>query len=202
MRVEDVGIIKTIELPDSFGRGEIQMGGMGENWRRQFQPRDKKDADDVSIVSFYRGSPAANDDAAPFRFLLRQPPAIVYSSMKNRAGQTSQCSDVIRELEGVLGQCGNNQVANEETGFGGPRFHLEKLETISVGGKNVLSACGYFHDMDFRPQAYFAGLFLDAQPDSPQCFVEEFIFEAQTRPLFDKYYPSFEKAIASIEWKN
>lgn len=201
MRVEEIGSIKYIELPDSFARGEVQMGGMGQNWRRIFQPRDKKDADDASIVAFYRGAPASAEDAAPFRHLLKQPPSLLFSTISMGNGAQQHNFELIRELESILGQCGNNQIANIETGVQGPRFCLEKLETILVSGKNVLALSGFFHDMDLHPQAFLRGLFFDAQPESTDCIVEELIFEAQTRILYDKYSPAFEKSLSTICWR-
>ncbi|MBA3858812.1 MAG: hypothetical protein C0507_18060 [Cyanobacteria bacterium PR.3.49] len=199
VRVEEIGSL-SIELPDSFARGEVQMGGMGHNWRRVFQPRDKNDADDVSIVSFYRGSPAALEDAAVLRSLIKQPPAVIFAGTRSDCCSQPHVAELVRKLEPILGQCGNNQIANQETGVAGPRFFLEKLETISLDGRAVLSASGYFHDMELHPQAYFSGLFFDAQPESPHCCVEELVFEAQTRSLYDKYYPSFKQAVSTVRW--
>lgn len=199
VRVEEIGSLN-FELPDSFARGEVQMGGMGHNWRRVFQPRDKDDADDVSIISFYRGSPTAQEDAAAFRSLLKVPPANVFDGSHPDCCSQPHMFELVRKLEPILGQCGNNQIANTEVGVSGPRFFLETLKTIAVAGRTVLVASGYFHDMELHPQAYFSGLFFDAQPDCTNCCIEEFVFEAQSRSLYDKYYSSFEKAISTIRW--
>lgn len=50
------------------------------------------------------------------------------------------------------------------------------------------------------PKLKLIGLFVDAKPDKRECIVEELIFEAQTRELYEKYRGGFEKSLTSIEW--
>jgi hypothetical protein len=51
-----------------------------------------------------------------------------------------------------------------------------------------------------QPQAYYCGLFVDSDPEREDCVIEELVFEAQTKELYEKYRSSFEKALATIQW--
>ncbi|MCC7531290.1 MAG: hypothetical protein IT342_22480 [Candidatus Melainabacteria bacterium] len=87
MRV-DLGTIKSINLPDAFMKGEVLFGGMGQNWRKTFHPREKKDAQDVTITSMFRGSPTLELDGRTFRTLLRQPAGVIFSADKDTKIET------------------------------------------------------------------------------------------------------------------
>ncbi len=200
MRV-DLGTIKSINLPDAFTKGEVLFGGMGQNWRKTFHPREKKDAQDVAITSMFRGSPTLESDGRAFRTLLRQPAGVIFSADKDTEIETHpQAEKIVNALADALGNAGNNQLTNQETGFGGPRFYLQKMETLELNKRKVLAVYGVFHDREMKPQNYFIGLFVDAKPDKKECNVEELIFEAQTRELYEKYRGGFEKSLTSIEW--
>ncbi len=200
MRV-DLGTIKSINLPDSFAKGEVLFGGMGQNWRKTFHPREKKDAQDVAITSMFRGSPTLESDAITFRTLLRQPPGVIFSADENAESKMHpQAKHIVNALADALGNAGNNQLTNAETGFGGPRFYLQRMETLELNKKKVLAVYGVFHNSEMKPQNYYVGLFVDSRPDKKECVVEELVFEAQTRELYEKYRGSFEKSLTTIQW--
>lgn len=200
MRV-DLGTIKSINLPDSFTKGEVLFGGMGQNWRKTFHPREKKDAQDVAITSMFRGSPTLDSDGKAFRTLLRQPPVLIFSADSKAKNEIHpQAKKIVNALADAIGHAGNNQLTNPETGLGGPRFYLQRMETLELNKKRVLAVYGVFHDSEMKPQNYFVGLFVDAKPDKKECFVEELIFEAETRELYEKYHDSFEKSLTTIQW--
>ncbi len=200
MRV-DLGTIKSINLPDSFAKGEVLFGGMGQNWRKTFHPREKKDAQDVAITSMFRGCPTSEPDGITFRTLLRQPAGVIFSADRNaKIEMHPQAKNIINALTDALGNAGNNQLTNSETGFGGPRFYLQRMETLELNKKKVLAVYGVFHNSQMKPQNYYVGLFVDARPDKKECVVEELIFEAQTSELYEKYRGSFEKSLSTIEW--
>jgi len=200
MRV-DLGTIKSINLPDSFAKGEVLFGGMGQNWRKSFHPREKKDARAVAITSMFRGSPTLDSDGRTFRTLLRQPPSLIFSADSKAENEIHpQAKKIINALADAMGHAGNNQLTNPETGFGGPCFYLQRMETLELNKKKVLAVYGVFHDSEMKPQNYFVGLFVDAKPDKEECIVEELIFEAQTRELYEKYHSSFEKSLTTIQW--
>jgi hypothetical protein len=200
MRVE-LGTIKSTNLPDAFTKGEVLFGGMGQNWRKNFHPREKKDARDVAITSMFRGSPTLELDGKTFRSLLRQPAGVIFSADRKAQNKIHpQAEEIVNALADALGNAGNNQLTNPQTGLGGPRFYLERMEILELNKKKVLAVHGFFHDSEMKPQNYFIGLFVDAKPDQRECIVEELIFEAQTRELYEKYCGGFEKSLTSIEW--
>lgn len=201
MPVDQFGAIKSIKLPDSFARGETLYGGMGQNWRRSFHPREKKDSLEVSITSMFRGSPTAVNDASIFRKILAEPPRVIYSSDSRSSHLCHPKAQLlVSEMVDVLGNAGNNQLTNCETGVGGPRFYLQRMESILLNGKKVLAVYGVFHNSQMEPQAYYCGLFVDSDPEREDCVIEELVFEAQTKELYEKYRSSFEKALATIQW--
>jgi len=200
MRVDDLGVIKSIELPDSFTRGAVVLGGIGRNWRRIFHPRDKRDAQAVSIISYFRGGPAPPADGKMLRKLLAKPCGLIYSSEPESTNAHPQAPTLINALVDALGNAGNNQLTNPETGFGGPCFFLEKVETIELNKKNVLAVHGYFHDRELNAENFYTGVFVDASPNDAECLIEELVFEANTPRLYEKYYSSFQKALNTIRW--
>jgi hypothetical protein len=200
MRV-DLGTIKSINLPDSFAKGEVLYGGMGQNWRKTFHPREKKDTKDVAITSMFRGSPTLESDGITFRTLLRQPPGVIFSADENAESKMQpQAKQIVNALADALGNAGNNQLTNTETGFGGPRFYLQRMETLELNKRKVLAVYGVFHNSEMKAQNYYVGLFVDSKPDTKECVVEELVFEAQTRELYEKYRVSFEKSLTTIQW--
>jgi len=199
--VDQFGVIKSIKLPDSFARGAVLYGGMGQNWRRSFHPREKKDAGDVAITSLFRGSATIGNDACTFRKVLAQPAGMIFSSSaesKHKCHPRAQL--LINEMADALGNAGNNQLTNLETGVGGPRFYLQRMETIELNGRKVLAVYGVFHNSQMQAQAYYCGLFVDSDPAAADCVIEELVFEAQTKELYDKYRAGFEKALSTIQW--
>jgi len=199
--VESFGVIKSIVIPDSFRRGEILYGGMGRNWRRSFHPREKRDAEEVSITSFYRGGAAAGSDSQILRELLARAPRQIFSSMESdKHPCPPQTQYLLSKMADILGNIGNNQFTNSETGIGGPRFRMEHMETIILNSRAVLSVCGVFHNSQLQPQNYYWGIFVDARPEGKDCLIEELVFEAETKTLYEKYRPAFQKSLTSIHW--
>lgn len=195
------GVIKSIKLPDSFARGETLHGGMGQNWRRSFHPREKRDSSQVSITSLFRGSPTECREASSFRKVLAQPPGLIFCSAEDSQHLCHpEAHALIKEMAEALGNAGNNQLTNFEKGVGGPRFRLQRMEVLEISGRKVLAVYGVFHNSNMEPQAYYCGLFVDAAPGKEDCAIEELVFEAQTKELYEKYRLGFEKAISTIQW--
>ncbi len=201
MRIHQVGSIKSINIPDSFARGESQHGGMGRNWSTSFHPRDKRDQEEVTITTMFRGSPTLDPDARNFRKVLEKPAGIIYARQNVENEKSEQMAiSTINSMVEVLGNAGNNQLTNSETGLSGPRFHLQKMETMDLNKKKVLAVYGVFHNSEMKAHTYYMGLFVDAKPDAEECIVEELAFEASSQELYDKYRNSFEKSLSTIEW--
>lgn len=201
MRVYEVGSIKSINLPDSFARGDFLHGGMGNNWKKSFYPRDKRDHDEVAITSMFRGTATLDPDARNFRKLLDEPARVVYSKQIEENSKSAQAAiSIVNSMAEALGNAGNNQLTNCEMGIGGPRFNLQKMETLMLNDKKVLAVSGFFHNSEMKVQTYYLGLFVDARPNNQECIIEEIAFEATTEELYEKYRNSFEKSLHTIEW--
>lgn len=194
------GIIKSITLPDSFAKGESLHGGRGTNWRKVFHPRNKRDTSDVSISAFFRGRAVIDDEAKAFRVLLRQPPGVVFSAQKDTDCCHPQAESIIKAMIDALGQAGNNQLTNQERGIFGPHFFLQRMETVELKKRKVMIVYGIFHDAEMNPLNHYVGLFVDADPNSSDCRIEELVFEAFSNAQYEKCRPDFEKALKSIVW--
>lgn len=194
MNTEKLGVIRTMHLPDDFVKGEERAGGMGNNWRKTFHPKDKSD---VSITSLYRGSAAFAPSGRAFRALLAQPSALIYSPDNN---SHPQAKTIISSIAPALGNVGDNQITNLETNERSPEFYLQRLETLELNQRRVLVIYGIFHDINKKPHNYYIGVFIDAEPKAKECRIEEVIFEAQTRELYEQYHGLFEDSIKTIEW--
>lgn len=194
MDTEKLGVIKTMHLPDNFVKGEERAGGMGNNWRKIFHPANSTD---VSITSLYRGSAAFAPSGRTFRTLLAQPSALIYSTEN---GGLAQAETIITSLAPALGNAGDNQLTNAETDEQGPLFYLQRMETVELNHRRVLAVYGIFHNSEKVPHNYYVGIFIDANPKAKECRIEEIIFEAQSRELYDQYHTQFEDSIKTIQW--
>lgn len=194
MNTEKLGVIKTMRLPDDFARGEERTGGMGQNWRKIFHPKNNPE---VSITSLYRGSAAFAPSGKAFRILLAESPTVVYSTDDSNH---MQAKTIITSLTDALGNAGDNQLTNSDQGERGPLFFLQRLETLALNGKTALAVYGIFHDSQKTPHNYYIGIFLDADPKAKDCRIEEIIFEAQSRELYDQYHKQFEDSLKTIQW--
>lgn len=202
MRAYEFGSIKSMSLPDSFARGDSLHGGMGNNWSKSFYPREKRDQDEVTITAMFRGAPTRDPDARNFRKLLDEPAGVIYSQQQSQNSKSEQRAiSIVTSMAEALGNAGNNQLTNFEAGISGPRFNLQKMETMELNNKKVLAVSGYFHNSEMKAQTYYLGLFVDAKPQAKECTIEEFAFEATSKELFEKYLNGFQKSLATIEWK-
>jgi hypothetical protein len=190
----DKGAIKTLVLPENFVLAEEEYGGMGFNWRRQYVPKGETQ---IEITSFYRGRPAAEIDSEAFRTELAKPQHEIFTQGKT---DPKDAEASLSELWGALGNAGNNQITNEDTGISGPRFYLESARTLDVQGRRVLVVGGYFHGVDGDLHNWYCGIFIDGSPEEDCSQIEELVFQADTKELYDKYFPEFWKALDTIEW--
>lgn len=188
------GAIKKFTLPDGFVLGEEEYGGMGYNWRRRYVPGANNE---VAIISYYRGSEEPASDGEVFRHLLSKPPHLIY-----REGETDRQAalSTLYNLAPIIGGAGNNNLVNQRTGLSGPRFHLEIMRTLKLGGRTVLEVAGWFHGASGELHNYYDGILFDGDSASAGVAVEELLFEAQTKQLFDRYWPAFLESLKSIEW--
>ncbi|MBX9693324.1 MAG: hypothetical protein K2Z81_13130, partial [Cyanobacteria bacterium] len=136
------GEIAKITMPSGFIRGQESHGGMGNNWNIPFSPPD---GSPVEIALFYRGSPETSIDTTVFRDILSQNPHVVFEQESPQSAIAPEMAKVVTDIRHFLGNAGNNQITNQEEGIGGPRFFLERIETIDLNGRPVLGVHGFFH---------------------------------------------------------
>lgn len=185
------GAIAKIDMPSGFELKEETRGGMGMNWLRVYSP---KQTEDVRISLYYRGAPELGEYAKAFRSLLKTP-AVLFDDQSGPNDENAQAR--VRSIQSSLGNAGNNQFTNPDNA----RFVLEKIQTISLSGRPVMSVQGYFYGPDGQTDNNYFGIFYDATPnDKEYCAIEEVVFEASNWDLFEKYFSEFQKTLNSIRW--
>lgn len=181
-----------MELPPRFVLEHDEAGTRGANWLRRYNPRGERS---VEIFSAYRGYPQVPVDNEHMREVLQAAPLLVF----DEAGEVSD-TDAVRGMSLALGNVGNNQICNFETGVGAPVFHLTRLCAESIAGRPVIRAEGWFHDIDKQPTKYFNGIFIDATPDDVNARVEELYLQTSTEAEMSEYKPLFDQLLKSIKW--
>ena len=188
------GAIAKIDLPPGFVLMEETRGGMAMNWLRRYS----KNGNDISISLFYRGAPELAQFASDFRSLL-ETETVVFDGQNGPSDEVA--AGHVKNMRSVLGNAGNNQITNQDK-ENGPHFFLEKIQTIKLNGRPVLSVQGYFYGGDGEIDNYYMGIFFDATPgDATACKVEEIIFEAKSWELFEKNFGAFQASLNSIRWE-
>lgn len=189
------GAIAKIDFPPDFELNNEFYGGMGLNWLRKYSP---KNGEDVSMTLYYRGAPELAKYAETFRKLLKTP-AVIFDDKNGPSDESAK--EAVIQMQSCLGNAGNNQITNQREGLEGPRFFLEKIQTIQLCGRPVMAVQGYFYGPDGETDNQYMGVFFDATPTDPQtCRIEEVIFEAGNWDTFEKYFPQFQSALNTIRW--
>jgi hypothetical protein len=184
-------------LPPDWQEEPSEQGGMGFRSLRVFQPPE---APDVRMEIFYRGLPLDEEESKAFRAVLKLAPTVIFD--RNKAVMPSE-TDVIllRSLNGLFGNAGNNQVVNTKTDDRGPSFNVERIDALSWNGKNLLALRGWFRKPATGVRVYdYCGFFIDANPAEPECQVEEIFLEATKEEHYLRYLPIFQESLKSIEW--
>ncbi len=193
------GAIRAIKLPQEFVKGEEYINAFGPSWNVTYNPRE---TDDVEICFLYSGSPISNFGSTGLRLLLEKPPHVVVHTKGREQTLPDTKVSLLCELEEVLGNAGNNQITNQKKGAAGPRFHLDKIETLDLNMRRVLVVTGWFHNHEGKMQNNYQGIFFDGSPTQDSCAVEEIIFQTRTHALFDEYWDQFKSALLTIEWND
>lgn len=108
---------------------------------------------------------------------------------------------LMKDFYFIIGTPGNNQISNTEIGMRGPRFFLQKLETITVSGRRCLAVTGWFHGPGGNVQNYFYGVYFDSKRTSEICKIEEAYLHAPREILFEKYLVEFQNSLKTLIWK-
>ena len=190
------GAIKSMKMPDAFSEHSERVGGMGsDNWMHSYRiPKERY----PEITCRYSGYPLFGAEVAAFRNILNQEAGVVFEQA-NPQYCTKSNLDQVRQVSSALGNSGDNQISNPE---GGPMFNLKKMEVREINGRSVLHVLGWFQDQELEPKVYLSCIFIDADPKSEQCRVEELYFQAFPLDLFDKYLSDFEQVLPTIKWTN
>ena len=193
--LSSTGIIKSMQLPEVLSNHKEKSGGYGgDNWLHTYANPGQRYP---QICYRYSGSPQDNASAQLFRKLLKSTGLLFEDGKSNPAEE-----DLVRELELVLGNSGDNQLCNTESGPRGPRFHLLSLAVQEINARSVLRLNGYFQDHSREPVVYLDCIFIDASAAESECRIEELFLESFPKRSFDDMHDDFEKVIASIVWAN
>lgn len=175
---------------------EESYGGKGLKWLIGYSPTIKKD---VQIGYYYRGVALDAISTSTFRRLLNDAPKLIFFH-KSTERYTESEKKLLLELSDILDNASDNQVSNEDKSFV-PRFYLESLETLKLNSQPMFLIKGYFLTMDRKPSTYLYTLLFDRDPKTEYCHVEELFFQANSKELYDKYFPGFKKSLETIEFK-
>ncbi|MBX9671624.1 MAG: hypothetical protein K2X93_28805 [Candidatus Obscuribacterales bacterium] len=192
MTVERADTFKHVQMPQGFRFESEDYGGRGDNWLKRFTNPDT--GDDVKLCQRFSGSPLSEVDAESFRSVLLQKPHVIFEK------SDSHNEALLRTICYALGNVGDNQMTNSTPAPYGPTFELEKMAVEAVGDRNVIRVWGWFHGADMVPDHYFTGIFVDAQPESEECCVEELYLEASSEELYNNHLPLFDAMIEKITW--
>jgi hypothetical protein len=200
--------IKKMELPDGWEERTIAPGGMVTRIGRVFTPADNRLAanenidtsDSVTIEFFFRGFPLDEQESRVFRDILVAP-KMIFEEKQAVVPNRAEIESLTKLME-VLGNCGNNQLVNEQTGFRGPAFILHRMEVLPISGKNVMAVRGFFQDPEINKRANdFCGIFIDGSPNDKECQVDEIFLQSSQQELYLQYLPVFKNCLSTIEWQ-
>ena len=196
LKIENYRYIKLLELPAGW-KENTPTRGIATAVVRNFTPPDTTG---VEINLFCRGLPLSEAVRKSFREVLKLAPKLIFDC--NSASKPSAVdTQLICNLEEVLGNVGNNQIANTETGFSGPPFKLERLDTLVWNGKPLLAARGWFSNPENGKRLNsFCGFFIDANPSQAACNVEQIYLQVEKENLYLQYLPQFQECLQSLVW--
>lgn len=200
MPILTTGAIKSMKVPEQFSEHAEQVGGYGpEHWSHSYRfPKQRF----PEITFRYSGFPVQESAAASFRSALAEGARTIYD-INDAAAMTEANKKIVAQLSGILGNSGDNQVSNTQTGIDGPVFELEEMEVIVVQNRPVLRVKGYFRNLQsMEAHTYMHGIFIDASPKSKECKVEELYLQAFPQDAFRRHLPDFAEVLSSIAWSN
>lgn len=197
MKINDYHYLKSFTVPDSWQQVDAFENEFNTETLLAFSPKKNPE---VRLELYYRGFPLSPTGSKAFRDALVKSPVLLFDENKKNNLLSRELKSIV-SLQEVLGNVGNNQLANKYTGIQGPCFYLVRLESLIWKEMPVLAARGYFKDPeDGKRGAEFCGFYIDAIRQAPICRAEEIYLQAPTEELQLKYIPDFQQSLASIEW--
>lgn len=191
------GAIKKMKLPELLSEHGEQIGGYGsENWSHSYRIPGQRYPE---ITFRYSGFPLFGSSLDAFRSVLAAGPQIVFD-VNNDQYNGVESKKIVQSISPALGNSGDNQICNEEIGLDGPMFQLEEMEVLEIQKKPVLRVSGWFHNPEMEPKVYLNCIFIDADPKSDECRVEELYLQAFPQDLYRKHLPDFDQVLSSITW--
>lgn len=186
------GCMKAVKIPTGFAPKDQARGQIGVNWQLRFQASNRPE---VVLTLHYRGQPLNPEESKKFRTALSASTRVLFNPHENVAD-----TETLASLSETMGNAGDNQLVNFETGYRGPCFSLEKAEIQELNNRRILVVNGRFKDEHENLTNVYRGIFIDANPGEPKCRVEEVFLHAPNERLFAQYLPLFRQTIESIEW--
>lgn len=184
--------MKAVKIPTGFAPKDQARGQIGVNWQMRFQASNRPE---VTLTLFYRGQPIDKESSSSFRQALSGGTRVLFSTHDDVSEAQTMAA-----LSEAMGNAGDNQLVNFETGFRGPCFTLEKSEIQELNRRPVLVVSGRFKDEHDNVTNVYRGIFIDANPGEQKCRVEEIFLHAPNDRLFAQYLPLFRQTVESIEW--
>ena len=196
LKIENYDCIKSLQLPPGWTENKLG-GGFAPRTMRAFSPPDNPR---VKIVLLNRGLPVSEDAGKTFRKILQLSPKLIFD--RNSANKLMPTEvQLICDLEEILGNAGDNQIVNPDTGISGPPFILDRLEVLVCNDRPALAVRGWFcNPGNGQRLNAFYGLFVDVNARDDACGVEQIFLEAPEETLYLQYLPAFEQCLHSIEW--
>jgi len=155
---------------------------------KQFHPPEHPD---VEITFFKRQKPVAPNAMASLIETLDQPPHKI-----------EQGGAEIISLTNALGNVGDNQWSNRQTGDDAPCFRMLHAETTDLNGKNVLLVSGAFIAPSTKKAVNeYCGIYVPIGNSKP--FIEELYLQVPSKYgylYFEKYLKVFRQTMKTIVW--
>lgn len=184
MELSGLTSIKKIMLPQSWSARSERITQIMSI--KSAYPSTHKDAE---ISFFKRRSALPPEDLEHFKDVLNQPPHRIADGEKE-----------LESISAVMGNAGDNQWTNRQTGYAGPCFRLINAETIAINGRRVLLVKGTFIKPENKqPINEYCGIYVNSVDDE----VEELFLQVASHLgylEFERYLKLFLDALKTIEW--
>jgi len=156
---------------------------------KQFHPPEHPD---VEITFFKRRKSVAPDAMACLTRTLKEHPHLV-----------EQGGAEIISLTDALGNVGNNQWSNRQSGNTAASFRMLHAQSTDLNGKNVLIVSGAFIEPKTKKAVNeYCGIFVPVE--APKPFIEEIYLQVPSKYgylYFEKYLKVFRQTMNTIVWQ-